>query len=203
MIILAQTSRFWNNQIAIAFTDGAGSDDNILTVAIGTPLSGPTFATYMVGTVPNTGILNYATLAQDINGNLVAFAWWEDYTTDPITDQLLMWTFDGTSSWGSPVLFFDEVANPPIFSIDQADQFGHTGGAVQLPNGSWVFSTAFEIMPTVSEVCGGFVLVSPPLGPGPLTLAFPVTNTGTVGQPYSGQLIASVGTPPYTFSIIS
>ncbi len=36
-----------------------------------------------------------------------------------------------------------------------------------------------------------------------LSIACPVNNTGTIGVPYSGQLIASGGTAPYTWAIIS
>lgn len=38
---------------------------------------------------------------------------------------------------------------------------------------------------------------------GGLTLACPIANTGQVGVPYSSSLIASGGTPPYTFAITS
>jgi Putative Ig domain len=37
----------------------------------------------------------------------------------------------------------------------------------------------------------------------PLSLACPSANTGTVGVAYSSSLVASGGTPPYTFSIIA
>jgi Putative Ig domain len=37
----------------------------------------------------------------------------------------------------------------------------------------------------------------------PLSLACPLNNVGTINVPYSGQLVASYGTPPYTFAIIA
>lgn len=39
--------------------------------------------------------------------------------------------------------------------------------------------------------------------PPPLSISCPVDNTGTVGVPYTGQVIVTGGTPPYTWSIIS
>jgi hypothetical protein len=45
-------------------------------------------------------------------------------------------------------------------------------------------------------------LVKGVVAPPPLTLACPILGSGVVGTPYSSSLVASGGTPPYTFAII-
>lgn len=155
--------RIWNNKIVMAWTE-----TNVLKVAIGTPLSAPVFTTYTVDTVGGSGNLTYPTLAQDKDGNLVVFVAYTDYSGSPIIDELSMWTFDGVSSWGSPVLFYDEVANPPSNSRPQINQFIHTGAAYQFPSGAWVYSTALETTPPNN--CTGFALVSPAVSPPSVTL---------------------------------
>ena len=40
------------------------------------------------------------------------------------------------------------------------------------------------------------------VGPTPINLACPIGTTATVGIPYTGMLLASGGTPPYTYAII-
>jgi hypothetical protein len=194
--------RIWNSKIVIAYTN-----QNILNVAIGSPLSGPTFTNYVIDTVGGAGTLAFPTLAQDKDGNLVVFVAYTDYSGDPSSDidQLLMWTFDGVSSWGSPVLFYDEVANPPANSVAQLHQFIHTGAAYQFASGVWVFSTALEVQPGGSGpiYCAGFALVSS-TSPPVLTIACPIGgSTATIGVPYSAQIVVTGGTPPDTFSIIS
>jgi hypothetical protein len=162
--------RIIGNSLYVTWTD-----QTILKVAIGTPLSAPVFTTYIVGTVPISGTIAYPTLAVDKNGNPVVFAAWTDYSGSPV-DQLLMWTFDGVSSWGSPVLFYDEITNPPANSVAQLNQFIHTGAATQFANGTWVFATALEIH-TSNTFCGGHILLGslPPAqsaNPGPAGRTF-------------------------------
>lgn len=183
--------RIWNGKLVVARTN-----QNILYVSIGDPLSGPTFTEYTIDTVGGAGTLAYPTLAEDKDGNLVVFVAYTDFSGAPI-DELSMWTFDGVSSWGSPVLFYDEVANPPANSVTQVDQFIHTGAAYQFPSGKWLFVTALEVRPASHTFCAGFALVTPSL-----SITCPVINSGDIGIPYEGQILVSGGTPPYTFETI-
>lgn len=151
--------RTWNNKIAVAFTNS-----DVLYVAIGSPLAGAAFSVFTVGSVPSSGNLQYPTLAEDRNGKLVVFVAWTDFSGAPV-DQLLMWTFDGGSSFGSPVLFYDEIANPPANSVPQVNQFIHNGAAHQFANGSWVFITDLEVKPDgVHIYCAAHSLVTAPVG---------------------------------------
>ena len=179
----------WGTNIVISWTEG-----QTLKVAIGTPLSGASFTTYTVGTVTGSASLSYSFLAVDKNGNLVVFAQNSDTTTMPVTDQLLMWTFDGVSSWGSPVLFYDAIANPPTNHVAPSSQSMFNGCAVESAGGVWTASVQLGISPggTVS-----FVLTT---GAGVPVLNAP-TATGQVNVPYSSGFAPAGGTPPYTVSI--
>ncbi len=46
------------------------------------------------------------------------------------------------------------------------------------------------------------VTLPTPPPPGPLTIACPVSGTGTVGVPYLGMIMVSGGTPPYHYELI-
>lgn len=61
------------------------------------------------------------------------------------------------------------------------------------PDSSAVSLDGFDVFSNASTVCPS---------PTPLSLACPVNNTAKVGVPYSGQIVASGGTPPYTFKFV-
>lgn len=217
--------KFWGPNVVAAWTN-----THSLVVAIGTPLSGAAFTNYTVATSALSDHLSYPTLAVDKDGNLVVF-WVEiDYSQSPVVDRLWMSTFDGVSSWGAPVLFYDEITNPASNAIEKhtgndTDQFIHTGDALQLADGTWIYATAMETWDPlpIGFQCTGFALIAgggpaPDTGtlavqfglsgstsytPSTLALLCPILQSGTVGNPFTGQLRASGGKPPYTFSIIA
>lgn len=189
--------RVWNGKIVAAYT----ATHSVL-VEIGDGLTDPvTFTEFVIATVVAPANVSYARLSEDKDGNLVVF-WTEvDYSTSPVVDREWMSTFDGISAWGAPVLFYDEMDNPPANSVADVSQFIHTGQYLQLSDGTWLGSIALEILDSHdAQQCTGFILKSAPTAP--LSLACPVVNTGVVGVPFDSFMIASGGTTPYTFTII-
>ncbi len=150
----------WNSNIVVGYDDG-----NVVKVEFGTPLSGPTFSDTTVVTVGSPSAVSNTRLALDKDGNLVVF-WVElDVVSTPKVDREWMSTWDGISAWGTPVLFYDEVDNPPAASQPQVDQFIHTGQFIQLSNGSWVGDIALETTHSAVDYCQGFSVFSPSTAP--------------------------------------
>lgn len=119
-------------------------------------------------------------------------------------DQIMQSTFDGVSSWSAPIVYYDEITNPPTNGLTppgNVSQFIHTLNPIQLTQG-WTTPTAMETTLASVQSCTGEFL-EPPSTSGP-TPACPITpgGQGQVGVPFSATITATGGTPPYTFTIV-
>lgn len=186
---------FFGAGLAISWTDY-----QFVYVAIALALPGISFTRYTVQTVGGAAALSYARLAVDITSKLTVFWVTLDYSSPPYVDEVDMATYNGAGSWIGPILFYDEIANPPANSVTQINQFAHTGEVIQLPSGQWVYALALEVEPAFQVFCAGHILTK--LVSSTLTLPCPiVTSPAVVGQPFTETLIASGGTPPYTYGV--
>jgi hypothetical protein len=158
--------RIWKGNVVVAFTeDTAGTGAASLKVAIA-PLGTTAFTTYLVFTIVppmSVSLLTFSpTLAVDRNGNLVVFVTLNN-NGDGSLLQLLQFTFNGISSWGPQVLFYDAITNPPP-SVDPnpIDDFIFSGSALQLSNGAWMYLTGMVAkIGFTSFVDASYVLFSP------------------------------------------
>jgi hypothetical protein len=134
-------------------------------------------------------------LAEDNSGNLLAF--WAYVSSGDNIDEIESSTFDGVSTWSAPVLFYDEITNPPADS--DAHQFIHTGQVKQLADDTWLYITAME---TVSPTgCTGFALRIPgAIPPTTQTLTLLKVVQGGPASPSDFTLIATGGSPETTIS---
>jgi hypothetical protein len=140
-------------------------DFGFVSVFRGTPLTGVSFAETVVYTSPGgSTIVNWPAIRLNAAGFPVLF-WVVVDNSDGDPDQIMMSTFDGTS-WGTPEVFYDAIANPPTDGLTGSDQFLHTIDAIQLSNGRWVLITAMETNDGTFDHCTGFVLVTPGLASG-------------------------------------
>jgi hypothetical protein len=177
------------NQLVFAWTDFS-----TILVEISPSLTTPSFTKYTVATNGTGGDFNYASLAEDVDGNLLAF--WAYVSSGDGIDEIDSSTFDGVSTWSAPVLFYDEITNPPADSAPF--QFVHTGEVLQLADGTWLYITAME---TVSPTgCTGFALRIPAAPVTPQTLTLHKTVQGGPAAPSDFTLIATGGSPETEFS---
>lgn len=140
----------------------------------------------------------FSALVLGPDGKTVVYVW-EGGTTGGTNDTIYISIFTG-GAWGPPTavanllsLFGISVIQDGIQAVLIGNDIGITFGANQTVSGTTYDSVAFFLrIPLVF-----------PQPTSALTVACPVNNTGTVGVPYSGQIIASGGTPPYTYMIIS
>jgi hypothetical protein len=85
-----------------------------------------------------------------------------------------------------------------------------TGAITGTPTTAGTFSDTSKVVDSSgsssTSACGITIAPAPPPPPAPLSLTCSLactTNSGEVGQPYGPRLLASGGTPPYTYSIIA
>ncbi len=191
----------WGTSYVVPYTD----DQVNLKVAIGTPLAAPVWSIstvdgpYPVNTIPVDPV---AFLDKD--GNAIV-AWIKVNTLDQTANLIYDSTNTG-SGWSAPLLVYDSLANPSMVPGFTQSQGAHTlGNGIQLADGNWVFATALDIgnADTGAFPCAGFVLVTAPPSPPVPTLACPIASTAQIGVFFSTMLLASGGTPPYTFAILS
>jgi hypothetical protein len=191
--------RIWNGNLAVAWTElNLSGNPATLKVAIGTLATEIVFTTYTIYTLVDANFV-WSFLATDRSGNLVVFFDSTNQAPSPVAVQVLMWTFNGVSSWGSPTLFYDAIANPPASAPISTNQVLQSGAGIQLANGSWVTSIAMQITNASSVNQRMFGVVSPASS---LALAC-ASSVAQVFVPYSSALVATGGTPPYTFAIIA
>lgn len=143
---------FWgSNSIAVGHIHNSE-----VHVSIGTPLSAPVFTNYTVYTATSTP--SYSTVAVDLSGFLNVFFILYDANADPVVDQIDYSTFDGTSSWSSPTLYYDETTNPPNNAPPLAiDEFLHTLDPIDT-TGGWIVATTMETLVGGQDYCTGFFL---------------------------------------------
>ncbi len=191
-------------KIAIGYVEHSTVDS--LIVSVGTPLASPSFTPGTIETAgANTLNFSYATPAFGIADDLNVFYVALDYTTMTIIDEVRQSTFDGVSTWSTPIVYYDETDNPPSDGVpNPMAQFIHDLHPIELAQG-WTVVTALETEVTAVDYCTGYFL-EPPSGPPPTppTPACPVTpgGNGNVGVAFTATITASGGTPPYTFSIV-
>ena len=153
-----------------------GTDSGTEKVQIGTPLSAPVFTAYDgVFPVDSVATYSYLLLVQGSDGKLNAFI--IAVENPDLIDEIRQAVFDGVSTWASPIVFYDELTDPPPNSIPSM-QFLHTASAVQI-NGNWIFATAMETSTDGGETvfCTGFALIQPICPPETGTPGSLPTNT--------------------------
>jgi hypothetical protein len=145
---------FGADTVAIGYTDQLS-----VFVSIGTPLAAAVFTDYTIQTVGGSAAVSYVTLAVGNNGKLVVRWTVTDQGVNPEVDEIRESTLDG-GVWSAPVVFYDEITNPPANAAPSPFQFVHTGDMLQLASGVWVFATAMEtIPPDDTEKCTGLILL--------------------------------------------
>lgn len=123
--------------------------------------------------------------------------------------RILYWNKVG-SAWLGPHVGWDSNANPTVPPAigeigDGNYSIGVVGGGTLLG----IYFNAFVIPPLPPGYligCGApmyFVSYVPVNDAETLMLACPINNVGNLGSLYSGTLIATGGTPPYTFKLTS
>ena len=132
-----------------------------------------------------------------------------DYHTKPIitiTDNLGesfpdVWMWEKISGiWQSGQIWdsnSDPPAVPPGYTFSDAESAGGTliGGAV------YMYMAGLLVQPVWGTVCGEELIAKAVSTLSPISAACPLNNTGTVGTPYTGTIVVSGGTPPYTFAL--
>lgn len=215
------TVKLWStDSVAVAQVPSSGGAD--VVVEIGTPLSSPVMTRYPIYTKAVTEVITYATLIPNKDAALTVNYVRVDYTTSPLVDEVDQSTFDGASTWAAPIVFYDEITNPPANSVpDQLHQFVHTIDGMQLADGSWVMAVSMETEDAAVQHCTGFILRSSSGTPTktlytwpPILLGSPTPPPGTfsagcpspiyiVGTPYDSFVVVTGGTGPYTFAVTS
>lgn len=193
-----------NNRTSVLLDEG---NDNVVVnwngnqeiyADIGTPLSAPTYTHYTLFSEGGSSTVSYPFLVIDADGKYNSLFTQVDYSTTPITDVLWQTVFDGISAWSTPVVYYDEEANPPSDSVpDQNNQFIHTGDAVLLSSGHLLVVIAMETVDGSPEVdhCTGFVLPFPAAPPTPQTLTLIKIVNGGPAAPSDFTLTAVGGSP--------
>lgn len=154
----------------------------------------------------NSGLSTRFALSPD--GTTERFFWLTYHvTTSPAANNVFYATqAAGTTSWSASTVLWNYVANPP-------NPTPPVSGVEQLFNLSWSSDNQIGIIlagwvsAAGTSFCDIIYYLSVPSGSGPPpppqpTLACPITNTGQIGKPFTAQLQASGGTPPYTFSVV-
>lgn len=124
------------------------------------------------------------------------------YTADP-PDTLLYAEYNG-STWSSGHTFFNPNVDTSTPAIETTNAFGfsYQNGGV-----SWISPAAFNdgvfAFGALSSPNIDTYVLSAFVPPPDLTLACPLSGAVVIGLPYSGTLIPTGGTGPYTFGIIS
>lgn len=171
-------------------------------VSVAPDRSAPVFTRYTIFTANGSAsdAPTYVTLVIDDAGKLNAFFYETEYEAPPYVDRIWLTRFDGVA-FETPLLFFDEVANPPPNSDTQFNQFLHTGDVLAF-NGFFNLALALETVDSGRNHCTGFIAIGPQI-PDTLTIACPIGGgTASIGVPYSKTIVVVGGTPPYTFALV-
>lgn len=150
--------------IAVSYTLTNGD----VVARISPSFTAPAFTNYTIYSVSSVSeSTSYASIAVGIAGDLNDFFVVTNFNVSPIIDEFRQSTFDG-SSWSTPVVYYDETANPPADTVpDPLDQFLHTGDFLELAEQGWVGATTMETVDLdATQWCTGFFLEPPPPAPG-------------------------------------
>ncbi len=170
----------------------AGSD--LINFSIGTPLSNPIFTDSTLDSSGGGKNVTYPTAGVNPSGELQGFWIETDFSGSPI-DQMWRSIFNG-ATWGTPEIFYDEIANPPDNSPpDPTNQFLHTGDVVYLPSGITVFATTMERIESSINFCTGYALLTEVTPPTPQTLTLIKIVNGGPAAPSDFTLTAVGGSP--------
>ncbi len=175
-------------------------DKNLPQIMRGTPLSSPSWSLELVdsGLVAPQDFADYPSMFLDKDG-APTYLWVvvDQSTADP--DQL--WINKRIAGvWGTPQLFYDAAANPPVGGVATIDQFIHTDSGIQFADGQYLVITALE---TVDDEdvpsCTGFALIDPAGASASLSfgigLSVNLTPPIPVSLSFGLGLHAGLGTP--------
>lgn len=158
------TAIIWGgSSVAVLYARSDGTEQ----VQIGTPLASPVFTAYTsVFPSGSPATYSYPLLVEGSDGVLNAFI--TAIENPDVIDEIRQSVFDGVSTWGAPIVFYDEITNPPPDSDTSHFQFIHTASAVHI-NGLWIYATAMETSTDdgVTVFCTGFALIQIPVPPEP------------------------------------
>ncbi len=142
------------------------------------------------GATGSTGIST-----SNLAGNLARFRFF-DLLTSGLKDSFTLDTTQSIPSYarpGTPIVRVTQgVAE--VSKLPSTAEVRISQGIAELPE--LPDFAKIRVSQGIIELLQGIV-VPPPLGE-----ACPIANTGIVGTPYTGNVIASGGTPPYTFAIV-
>lgn len=167
----------------------------------GTPIATPSWSSRTAGTgVTAPAITTGLDSLLDKDGNLVV-GWNDTHVVTSAGDKIWINT-DSGSGFAGQLLFYDGVTNPLNVPGITVQSGVHSLYLTQDSSGDWFALTAVDMDSDLGFPCGGIFLTS--LGASnPPTLSCPIGTTAQVGVPYTGMLLASGGTPPYTYAIIA
>ncbi len=194
------------DSIIIPVGEGTGLPTNSISVLVGSPSAAPVFTKILIWTdaTPPTDQPWFPAITQSTDGTLISVLWANDLGNFPFDSILQLSQSSDTplATWTAPSTVYDETANPPT----PAPNFGELlpANIRTLSDGTLAILVGTNQKVASSDNWCGLMNFFALLGGLPLSAACPINGgTAQVGVPYDKQLIASGGTPPYTWRQIS
>jgi hypothetical protein len=152
----------WNNKLILPYYGNPAGSGKQAGVYIGDPFTAPVWTFQLVDTLTWAGTAQdtYAYAFVDSGNNLYLF-WCSVDTT--LTISQIYYAVNSGAGFGAPILFYDEIANPPTAIGIPFGTVVRTLGAFRFVDGK------FGVLSSATDGCAGFFLgPAAPLPPPPV-----------------------------------